>query len=179
MTDELTQLALAAGAGDRVALSEFIRRSQSDVWRFIARMAGTGAADDLTQDTYLRALGALPSFQGRASARTWLLSIARRVVVDRVRYDVVRPRLIGMDSADLEVLAAGSGDPDRIVVEEALATLDPDRRVALVLTQLMGFSYAEAADICGCPVGTVRSRVARARADLMASDEWETTGSYA
>ncbi|MGC3953338.1 MAG: sigma-70 family RNA polymerase sigma factor [Propionicimonas sp.] len=171
MTDELTQLALAAGAGDRAALSEFIRRSQSEVWRFVARAAGVGAADDLTQETYLRVLGALPGFQGRASARTWLLSIARRVVIDRIRYDTVRPQLIGMDAVDLELLAAGSGDADRLVVEETLATLDPDRRVALVLTQLMGFSYAEAAEICGCPVGTVRSRVARARAELVGRRE--------
>lgn len=173
MTDELTQLALAAGAGDRAALSEFIRRSQSEVWRFVARAAGIGAADDLTQETYLRVLGALPGFQGRASARTWLLSIARRVVIDRTRYDVVRPRLVGMDAADLELLAAGSSDADRIVVEETLATLDPDRRVALVLTQLMGFSYAEAAKVCDCPIGTIRSRVARARTELAAVAERE------
>lgn len=175
MADDLTRLALAAGAGDRAALSEFIRRSQADVWRFVARAAGVEAADDLSQETFLRVLGALPGFRGRASARTWLLSIARRVVVDRVRHEVVRPRLIGMDAAELEALAAGGGDPDRIVVEQALAMLDPDRRVALVLTQLMGFSYAETAEICGCPVGTVRSRVARARAALMAR---ETAGSY-
>jgi RNA polymerase sigma-70 factor (ECF subfamily) len=176
MTDDLTLLALAAGAGDRTALSEFIRRSQAEVWRFVARAADHSVADDLTQEVYLRVLGGLPSFEGRASARSWLLSIARRVVVDQVRYEIARPRLIGMDAADLDVLATSSDNPDRIEVQQALATLDPDRRVALVLTQLMGFSYTEAAEICGCPIGTVRSRVARARAELLAHYQRETAG---
>jgi RNA polymerase sigma-70 factor (ECF subfamily) len=52
-------------------------------------------------------------------------------------------------------------------LDEALAGLDPDRRTAFVLTQLLGYSYAEAAEVCACPVGTIRSRVARARADLI------------
>lgn len=179
MTDELTALALAAGRGDRVALSEFIRASQSDVWRFVARAAGRQVADDLTQETYLRVLGALPAFEGRSSARSWLLAIARRVVVDRVRHEVVRPRLVGVDAAELEALAPGRPDPtDRIEVEQSLARLDPERRMALVLTQLMGFSYAETAEICGCPVGTVRSRVARARAELLAHVAHEIAASH-
>lgn len=169
VTDELTRLALAAGRGDRAALTAFIRQSQADVWRFVARAAGTQIADDLAQETYLRVIGALPAFEGRSSARSWLLSIAHRVVVDRVRYEVARPRLVGMDAADLDALAVGVCDATgRVEVEQALAALAPDRRMALVLTQLMGFSYAEAAEICACAVGTIRSRVARARADLVA-----------
>lgn len=69
MTDELTTLALAAGRGDRAALSEFIRASQADLWRFLARAVGADAAEDLAQETYLRVLGALPGFEdGRAPA---------------------------------------------------------------------------------------------------------------
>jgi RNA polymerase sigma-70 factor (ECF subfamily) len=56
-----------------------------------------------------------------------------------------------------------------VVVADLLARLDPDRREAFVLTQLLGLSYAEAAEVAGCPVGTIRSRVARARADLIDS----------
>ncbi len=60
-------------------------------------------------------------------------------------------------------------DPARAISVEALLTgLDPDRRLAFVLTQVLGLSYQEAAEICDCPVGTIRSRVARARADLLA-----------
>jgi RNA polymerase sigma-70 factor (ECF subfamily) len=59
--------------------------------------------------------------------------------------------------------AAGQG----VVVTDLLARLDPDRREAFVLTQLLGLPYAEAAQVAGCPIGTIRSRVARARADLV------------
>jgi RNA polymerase sigma-70 factor (ECF subfamily) len=55
--------------------------------------------------------------------------------------------------------------------------LDPDRREAFVLTQLIGLSYAEAADVCGCPVGTIRSRVARARDDLVSAVDGRGSGS--
>lgn len=163
--DQLTVLALAAGRGDRDALAEFIRLSQDSVWRFIAHQAGREVADDLTQETYLRMLAAIGSFKGRSRATTWLLAIARRVVVDRVRYDLARPRTVPMDGFDRpcaeEQLTAGE-------VVALLAGLDPERREALVLTALMGHSYQEAAEICGCAIGTIRSRVARARADLVA-----------
>lgn len=90
--DHLTALALAAGAGDRNALAEFIRSTQADVWRFVAHLTDVQSADDLTQETYLRAMGSLPRFAGRSTARTWLLSIARRAVIDRLRNASARPR---------------------------------------------------------------------------------------
>ena len=95
--DTTTELALAAGRGDRGALSEFIRRTQADVWMFLARSAGPDHADDLTQETFLRMLGSLPGFEGRSSALTWLLAIARRVAVDRYRWDLARPSLVLAD----------------------------------------------------------------------------------
>ena len=61
--DEVTELALAAARGDRVALSEFIRRTQADVWRYVSRLSRPGLADDLTQETYLRVLSALAAFE--------------------------------------------------------------------------------------------------------------------
>ena len=63
----------------------------------------------------------------------------------------------------------GDGVAQGVVVTDLLSRLDPDRREAFVLTQLLGLPYAEAADVAGCPVGTIRSRVARARADLVES----------
>lgn len=167
--DDVTALALKAGRGDRGALSEFIRLTQTDVWRFVARLAGSGAADDLTQETYLRALVGLPGFEGRSSARAWLLAIARRVVIDRIRAETVRPRTTAVDWAEVDAWFAEFPDPSSgLHLELLLGHLDASRREALVLTQLLGFSYAETAEICGCPVGTVRSRVARARAELVA-----------
>jgi RNA polymerase sigma-70 factor (ECF subfamily) len=173
--DPLTRLALAAGRGDRAALDDFIRATQRDVSRAVAFLADPGSAEDLTQETYLRAIGALPRFAGRSSARTWLLSIARRVVVDQVRRNQARPRTTAQ--VDLEGLLdsprSAARFEDVVEVRLLLDGLDPDRRDALILTQVLGLSYDEAAEVCGCPLGTIRSRVARARDDLVAAARHE------
>ncbi len=161
--DELTRLLHAAQAGDRFALAAFIRRSQPEVWRLCAHLVGRDAADDLTQNVYLRAWTALPGWRGEASARTWLLAIARRACAQAVRRRW-RGSAAGAASGDPEVVP----DPaETVALDQLVATLDPQRRGAFVLTQLLGLSYAEAAEVCGCPVGTIRSRVARARGDLI------------
>ena len=170
--DQVTALALAAGRGDRDALDHFIRLTQRDVLRTVVYLGDdAGVAEDLTQETFLRALSALPRFAGRSSARTWLLSIARRVVVDHIRHKQCRPRSHG--AADVEsVLEARrplAGFENLVEIQMLLDGLDEDRRHALLLTQVLGLSYAEAAEVCGCPVGTIRSRVARAREDLIAA----------
>ena len=164
--DEVTGLALAARDGDRVALSSFVRQTWGDVSRLVTAVAGHDLAEDATQDAYLRALRALPRYRGEASARVWLLSIARRAAIDAVRSASRRRRLARLLSARAEP-EGGPGLGDGVLSEQALAVLDPDRRSAFVLTQLLGFDYATAAEICGCPVGTIRSRVARAREQLV------------
>ena len=172
--DDLTQSALAAGKGDRSALERFVRDTQRDLWRMVAHFAGPGLADDLTQETYLRALPSLPSFAGRSSAWTWLLSIARRVVVDHLRAATCRPRLSGSDDWDQiadrrqALTHTGlAGFEEVVEVNLLLGGLLPERREALVLTQVIGLSYAEAAEVVGVQIGTIRSRVARAREDLV------------
>lgn len=162
--DLLTDLALRAQAGDRVALSDLVRATQADVWRVCAHLADRAQADDLTQEVYLRAMRALPTFRGESSARTWLLGIARHVAIDSVRASVRRRAMLARVRPAAPV-DDGSGASD---LEALLAGLDGDRRSAFVLTQVAGCSYEEAAEICGCTVGTIRSRVARARADLVA-----------
>jgi RNA polymerase sigma-70 factor, ECF subfamily len=168
--DELERLAADAVDGDPVAAAALVRATQSDVWRLCAALGDPQSADDLTQETYLRAFGALHRFEGRSTLRTWLLSIARRVCADAIRSRRRRRLTLVREDADLEALAAPDG-ADRVgegaVVTDLLAGLDPDRREAFVLTQLLGLPYAEAAEVAGCPVGTIRSRVARARADLV------------
>lgn len=171
--DRVTALALKAGRGDRAALTEFIRATQTDVWRLLAHLANTDVADDLTQETYLRVMDALPRFAARSSARTWLLSVARRVWVDSVRHDMARPRAsaVELDEVDGTPSRATDGGADTwtemVDARALLGQLDPDRREALILTQVLGHTYAEAAAIAGCRVGTIRSRVARARKDLV------------
>ncbi|WP_020670797.1 sigma-70 family RNA polymerase sigma factor [Amycolatopsis nigrescens] len=167
----VTALALAARDGDDLARAEFVRATRRDLWRFNARLAGAAVADDLTQETYLRALTGLPRFAGRSSARTWLFAIARRVAVDQIRAVRVRPRQVLRDDwQQLVEWAQPRGLPgfdDGVVLDELLDALDADRRDAFVLTQLFGLSYAETAAHCDCAIGTIRSRVARARADLI------------
>ena len=168
--DDLERLAAAAVDGDPLAAAALVRATQSDVWRLCAALGDRQSADDLTQETYLRAFGSLHRFEGRSSLRTWLLSIARRVCADAVRSRRRRRLTLVREDADLEALGAGN-DADRVgegaAVADLLARLSPDRREAFVLTQLLGLPYAEAAEVASCPVGTIRSRVARARADLV------------
>lgn len=164
--DELSSLARSAALGDRAALTELVRRTQNDVWRLCAHLVDPGAANDLAQETYVRAIPALRGFRGDAPVRTWLLAIARRVCAAEVKS---RQRARDMSAsvaarAATSAAATESGLATELIV--LLSALDPDRRAAFVLTQVLGCSYAETAAICGCPVGTIRSRVARARADL-------------
>jgi RNA polymerase sigma-70 factor, ECF subfamily len=172
LDESITAWALAARGGDADAVERFVRALDRDVRRYVAHLCGDPqAVDDLAQDTFLRALGSLHRFEGRSSARSWLLSIARRAVVDSHRHAAARPRRADTPDWQLAVELAQPCDlpgfDDGIVLLDLLTALPDDRRKAFVLTQLLGLPYAEAAEVSDCPVGTVRSRVARARATLM------------
>jgi len=168
VSDEVTRLALAAREGDRVAFAAFIRHTQGDVWRLCAHLVDRGSADDLTQETYLRAVGAIGRFRGDAAAKTWLLSIARRVCADAIRRRTRRRRALQRRGDDPVEAPERTGE---VELDEVLAGLTPDRRAAFTLTQVLGLSYDEAAAVLDVPIGTIRSRVARARADLLAALE--------
>ena len=140
--------------------------------RFVAHLSSPGEADDLAQETYLRAVRSLPGFAGHSSARTWLLAIALHTAADAVRAAVRRPRTSVVE--DWHALgqrrgAHRSAMDEAVVLRSLIDDLDEDRRESFVLTQRLTLSYAEAADVCDCPVGTIRSRVARVRADLVAA----------
>ncbi|WBB72484.1 sigma-70 family RNA polymerase sigma factor [Micromonospora sp. WMMD1128] len=162
-----TTWALAARDGDPDAQAAFVRATQAEVWRFAAALVDPDTADDLTQETYLRAFRALPGFEGRSTARTWLLGIARRACADHLRTVVRRRRL---DERLAAQAATDRPHPDpagQLGATDLVRRLPAERRSAFVLTQLLGLSYAEAADVEGVPVGTIRSRVARARDELV------------
>jgi RNA polymerase sigma-70 factor (ECF subfamily) len=137
------------------------------VWRACAALVDHAAADDLTQDTFLRAVRSLPGYRGDATPMRWLLTIARRVCAEeiarrqRARATVTRLKVASpcehYEPMGLSELADG------------LNQLSSERREAFVLTAIAGLSYAEAAAVCGCPIGTIRSRVARARTQLIDS----------
>jgi len=145
-------------------MTVFVRKSQADVWRLCAYLSDRDRADDLTQETFLRAMTALRSYRGESSARTWLLSIARHTVLDSYRRSARQRRLT--DRLMQRRPTEQADHAGRTELEALVEALAEDRRTAFVLTQVLGLGYAEAAEVCGCPVGTIRSRVARAREDL-------------
>lgn len=170
--EAVTLLALAARDGDPAAVDRFVRAVQRDVRRYVSYLSGDPqSADDLTQETLLRALVSLHRFEGRSSARTWLLSIARRTVVDSLRHKAARPKIADRDdwqtAAEQTQPRGLPGFEDGVALSELLAEIPAERREVFVLTQLLGLPYAEAALMLGCPIGTVRSRVARARSSLI------------
>jgi RNA polymerase sigma-70 factor (ECF subfamily) len=181
--DALTRLALAARDGDEGALDRFVEGSYDQVWRLCARVVDEQCADDLAQDSFIHAVRSLSRFRGDASARTWLLAIARNLCMDELRARTRRRRRdasLFVSATSLGVNADGGADAGQdIAVTDVLGRLDPDRREAFVLTQMLGLSYQEAADVCACPIGTIRSRVARARAllvDAMAEEGGDSIG---
>jgi len=158
---------MLARRGDDAALTGFVQRSQADVWRLAAHLVDRASADDLTQEVYLRAMPALARYRGDAPARLWLLTIARRVCADELRKRIRRRARIGavgtLDGIEVPIVDATA----LVDLSGLVADLDDDRRAAFVLTQVLGLSYAEAAAVSGVPIGTIRSRVARARGDLL------------
>ena len=138
------------------------------MWRLAAHLVDPDAADDLTQDTFVRAWRSLPGYRADASGRTWLLAIARRACADAIRSRSRRRRLLNRVAGHAGVIDTTVDDgSDDVALAELVRGLDAGRREALVLTQIVGCSYAEAAEVCGVPIGTIRSRVARAREDLL------------
>lgn len=175
--DHLTRLLCDARDGDRAALERFVAETQGDVWRLCRYLGDARDADDLAQETYERAIGSLHRYRAEGAARGWLLTVARRVCVDHTRRAQRRRR---RDTAVFDQAATGGANlveldgSDRVALDELLQTLSPDRKSAFVLTQVLGLHYDEAAEVLDVPVGTIRSRVSRARLDLvamMADDE--------
>ena len=181
-------LVRAAQHGNGDAFGVLVDRYHRQVYGIVYRMCGSGEADDLTQDIFLRALQALRGFkyQGQASFRTWLYRIAVNACINELRK---RRRRRDVDGPSLdEVLETDSGPMTRAVpddsamphdvverrelqeaVHSVLATLSPKHRAVLALVDLQGMDYEEAARTIGCPLGTLKSRVARAR-DAFASN---------
>ena len=165
--DQLTRLLLDAQRGDRDALERFVRATQPDVLAMCRHLGDPDSAEDLAQEAYQRAFASLHRFRATGPAKHWLLTITRRTCADAARRRSRRRRLqqrVGGLARDDAIEAARTGRPE---LDELLAELDDDRRAAFVLTQLAGLRYEDAAEILGVPIGTIRSRVARAREQLL------------
>lgn len=156
-------LAARAATGDVAAFTLLVRKHERQVRHFLGRVA-RHEAEDLAQETFVKAWRLAGSYRGEGSYPGWLLRIGWRLFLDARRERRPMESLEG----DLE---SGAGDaPDRrIDVDRALARLHPRERAAALLCLGEGYSHGEAAAILGLPLGTLKSIVARAKAQLAAS----------
>lgn len=169
--------------GDAEAFETLAREMAPRLFRLALHLTGrTGDAEDLVQETFVRALPALRRFEGRASLATYLAralgNLWKNRLRSRSRSRIVAwwPRGSRTDSGETGALDPPDCSPsalDRLDAEDraarvrrAVARLAPDRRLTLVLREVEEWSYEEIASATGVPVGTVRSRLARAREDL-------------
>jgi RNA polymerase sigma-70 factor (ECF subfamily) len=161
---DLEEAARRAAGGDAEAFAAVCHATQQDVWRYCWSLTGDRhLADEAAQDAFARATTAIRRFRGDAPVRLWLLVLARRSVADLLRGQHRVP-------SPADPVPTAGADPSGVVdVIDLIECLGPRARQAFVLTQLVGFTYAEAAEVEGCAVGTIRSRVFRARQELVAA----------
>jgi RNA polymerase sigma factor (sigma-70 family) len=163
-----------AQAGERAAYSKLVRHYQDRLYRFVLRMVGTREeALELTQDVFIKAWQALPQWKPDAAFNTWLFRIGSNTAMDALR----RRKIVEFTQIDEQYGAVADGPSPEAqlqskqrlhALEAALAWLPPEQREAIVLREVEGLSYAELSTVLGVNEGTVKSRLARARAALAA-----------
>ena len=168
-SDEDSVLLAEARAGSRLALSRLIDRHQQAVRAFLRRVAvDREDADDLAQETFVTAWSQLEAWRGQSTVRAWLLGIAWRKSRSAGR---TLMRRMARDRAwtEAEALAPRmAGTPeDRLTLDKAMMSLNVQQRAAVALCLAEDYSHAEAAEILGLPLGTVKSQVLRGRARLL------------
>ncbi len=170
----------AAQKGDLAAFNQLVRAYQTLVYRTAYRVLGEGAsAEDATQDAFISAYKHIREYRG-GSFKAWLLRIVTNACYDQLRVKQRRPSasldamLIDPDNPAPGADRAAPESPQEFAerqelgetIQRGLATLPPDQRVTLVLADIDGFSYDEVAAATGANVGTVKSRLSRARSAL-------------
>jgi RNA polymerase sigma-70 factor, ECF subfamily len=154
----------SAAEGDDAAFTVLMRSAQPHVWRFLRHLLGDDEmAADVTQETFMRVHRALPRFRFDSRFSTWLFRIARNAAIDEQRRSGRRRRLAAA------VQPAGPAADGSLGAELAAAmrALSPRLREAFVVVEVFGSRYDDAAEILQVPVGTVKSRVFRARLELV------------
>ncbi len=159
MTDELT--VVRCQLGERDAFAELVRAWHDPVRAYVRRMLPSTDADDVAQEMWLAVLRGLPRLRQPERFTPWLFTIARRAVTNRLRAEYARAEV----ADDVEPLGP---DPTGLVLDRAevaagLAALPPREREILILFYLQDLSLEACAEICAIPVGTVKSRLSRAR----------------
>lgn len=163
-TDPDAQLVRRAKAGDRDAVEALFRRHWRDAWRLSRSIGGSDeAADDATQEAFVRAISGLKRFRGEAAFRTWLHRIVLRQTQDGLRREARSFAVADVGRFSEEAQAPPQGlDPALTMMSE----LAPEQRAVLVLRHCLDYSLAETAELLGLPVGTVQSRAARGLSEL-------------
>jgi len=170
-----------AVAGDQRAFELLVLKYQRRIQRLVARMVrDVDLVDDIAQETFIRAYRALHQFRGDAQFYTWLYRIAvntaKKALLELKRDPTISEAAFRTSDDDDETSSRGlelttSETPETVLaakdvartVNTALDALPPDLRQALVLREIDGLSYEEIAELMACPIGTVRSRIFRAR----------------
>jgi RNA polymerase sigma-70 factor, ECF subfamily len=177
-----TALVLRAQANDRAAFNEIVLRYKGKVYNYICRMVHSVMdAEDLTQETFVRAYLSIRSFQSRASLNTWLFRIATNLCIDYSRKQKTHLQPTSLSQEDSEdgaemqrEIPDAAFDPQRLLLNKelgrcmdaALRELPEKLRTVVLLYDIEGLSYEEIASILDCPLGTVKSRLFNARAAL-------------
>ena len=151
--------------GERPAFDELIARWGQPVWKYVRRLTNSDeVANEIVQDVWLRVLRGLNRLRDGSKLRAWLFGIARRTLMDRLREQYAAPVMSDVDVGDLAVdAAADDSEEDLAAVQEALAQLPVVERETLTLFYLRELSLGEVADVLDVPIGTVKSRLFRAR----------------
>lgn len=165
--------------GDREAFNLLILKYQRKVSRLVARLVrNPDEADDVVQEAFIKAYRALPQFRGDSAFYTWLYRIAVNTAKNYLASQGRRPRTVGDmssdeegESFDVEDVVEDNNTPDAVLhsrqvaeaVNQAIERLPEDLRMAVTLREIEGLSYEEIAQAMDCPIGTVRSRIFRAR----------------
>jgi len=174
------ELVAMAQAGDRLAFSELVDRYHKRVYNTIYSLVGNREdADDLTQDAFIKAYHSLSKFQNRSKFYTWIYRIAINCFRDWYK-SARQHREVSMAQAQtdfgdfwMERFAGSDSSDDRVknrefqeMLEQALSMLLPEFRETIVLRDIDGLTYPEIAEVLGCAVGTVKSRLFRGREQL-------------
>ena len=171
------ELVRRAQNGDRCAFDLLFLRYQHKIHGLVGRyIARPEEAEDATQEAFIKAYRALPGFRGQSAFYTWLYRIAVNTAKNHLAARSHRPQSIDLDAEDADVGEVAEAmkemetpegalrrDELQAAIEQAIAALPEDLRSALTLREFDGLSYAQIAEIMACPVGTVRSRIFRAR----------------
>ncbi len=171
----------AAQSGDRGALDQLLRRHYDRMHAVCRRITGNEAdAADATQEAMIAVVRGLTRFDGRSAFGTWVYRIATNASLDELRRRRRRPQLSGRDSdtgtgKDWHEQIDHDGElriehiADRFEIDAALAELPEDFRVPVVLRDVADLDYSEIAEVLNVPIGTVKSRIARGRAQVAAT----------